>query len=268
MFKKTFQPKPNENKMKNVGKVEEARENYLKYKPNNLVFLLSQRFGWMRKYLKKGGKVVEIGCGIGAGRGFLCQNGTCELILTDCDEHSWINQKANALDMPFAENSVDAIIANNVIHHISQPMKVLKEMRRILKPNGFLIIQEVNCSFFMRLILRAMRHEGYSFETDVFNEGIILSDPNDPWSANCAIPNLLFDNKEKFCQKAPFFKFCRYSFSEFFIFILSGGVVAKAKTIQLPFFILRFLASIDSVLTKLFPEIFALQKRIVLQKIG
>ncbi len=120
----------------------------------------------------------------------------------------------------------------------------------------------------MRLILRAMRHEGYSFETDVFNEGIILSDPNDPWSANCAIPNLLFDNKEKFCQKAPFFKFCRYSFSEFFIFILSGGVVAKAKTIQLPFFILRFLASIDSVLTKLFPEIFALQKRIVLQKIG
>lgn len=268
MFKKTFQPKPGENKMRNVGNVEKAREDYLKHRPNNLFFLLSRRFRWMREYLKNRDRVVEIGCGAGFSRDFLCQNNSCELILTDCDEHSWIDQKVNALNMPFAENSVDAVIANNVIHHIANPMKLLKEICRILKPNGFLIIQEINCSFFMRLVLRAMRHEGYSFQADVFNEEIILSNPNDPWSANCAIPNLLFDDKEKFCSKAPFFKIRQSSFSEFFIFILSGGVVAKVKTIQLPFFVLHFLAFIDFVLIKMFPKIFALQRSIVLQKNG
>ena len=50
----------------------------------------------------------------------------------------------------------------------------------------------------MRVLLYLMKHEGYSYKNDIFDESKATNDLNDPWAANCAIPQLLFQNGKLF----------------------------------------------------------------------
>ena len=61
----------------------------------------------------------------------------------------------------------------------------------------------VNTALTMRLLLWMMRHEGWSYDIDVFDENAVTNDPEDPWSANCAIPELLFQSSTEFESKVP-----------------------------------------------------------------
>ena len=42
----------------------------------------------------------------------------------------------NALDMPFAENSFDAVFSNGSLHEWEEPVRVFGEIARVLKPGG------------------------------------------------------------------------------------------------------------------------------------
>jgi ubiquinone/menaquinone biosynthesis C-methylase UbiE len=48
--------------------------------------------------------------------------------------------QADAMNMPFANNSIDYIISSEVIEHLPEPKKFIDEMYRMLKPNGKIII--------------------------------------------------------------------------------------------------------------------------------
>ena len=111
-----------------------------------------------------------------------------------------------------------------------------------------------------------MRHEGYDFTVDVFDRNLICTDPDDLWSANCAIPNLLFDDKALFEKNIPYFSIERATFSELFLFLNSGGVIAKTKCIPLPWLMLKMVDKIDDFLISLSKKTFALQRQIVLRK--
>jgi len=50
--------------------------------------------------------------------------------------------RANALDIPLADNSVDAAIANSMLHLISKPELVVNEIYRVLKKGGKFIALE------------------------------------------------------------------------------------------------------------------------------
>ena len=263
MFKE-YKAEHSENRMEHEGDVVYARKNYYKYKPGNLIFLFKGRYEWMNKYIGKGDKVLEVGCGTGISKDFLRKD--AKILLTDYATHPWIDKKVDALNTPFKKNTFDVIYCSNMVHHVPFPLKFFKEMNRILKPDGYLLIQEINCSFMMRVILRAMRHEGWSFNANPYDLKKSATDEKDLWSANCAIPNLLFDDLKKFNQKVPFFEVIETHFSEFFIFPLSGGVIAKTKTIQLSLPLLEMIRRIDNLLISLSPSFFALQRRIALRK--
>ena len=79
-----------------------------------------------------------------------------------------------------------------MIHHVPKPTVFLKSLEKKLVPGGLILIQEINTSFFMRVILYLMRHEGYSYKRDVFDETNVAYDPSDTWSANCAITEMIF----------------------------------------------------------------------------
>ena len=264
MIKKTYIPKHENNRMKNEGNVMKARADFMKLHNNNLKFLLKNRYEWMNEYIEKDWKGIDVGCGSGISKFYIKAK---NFILTDYADNDWLDVKnVDALNMPFDDASFDFIVSSNMIHHVPYPVKFLKEMHRILKPGGLVLIQEINASFFMRLFLRLMRHEGYSFEADVFNEEVVCTNVNDLWSANCAIPNLLFDNEGKFNKKAPYFEIIRNKYCEFLIFLNSGGVIAKTFYIPLPLFLLEIIKITDDILIKMFPRIFALQRQIVLKK--
>lgn len=46
---------------------------------------------------------------------------------------------ADACAIPFADSSIDTILCTEVLEHVKNPEKVIKEFARILKPNGIVI---------------------------------------------------------------------------------------------------------------------------------
>ena len=53
---------------------------------------------------------------------------------------------ANAEDLPFDDNSFDAIWTITVLEHVPNPEKALREIRRVLKPDGLLYLKPAwNC---------------------------------------------------------------------------------------------------------------------------
>lgn len=109
--------------------------------------------------------------------------------MTDTVANKWVTTVLDATNMAIKDNSVDAIIASHNIHHFSSPVKFFWECERVLKNGGRIIIQEINTSLLMRILLKIMRHEGWTYQIDIYDENQIANDPKDPWSANCAIPN-------------------------------------------------------------------------------
>ena len=267
---KEYWPDPEKNRLRSVNDVAAARERYYQEKKEkqekftNVEFLLKKRYTWMNEYLKPGDHVLEVGCGMGVAKDFLRPD--IHLVVSDIEKHPWVDLQVDALNTRLPRKSFDAVICSNMIHHTAYPARFFEEMGRILKPQGRLIIQEGNLSLMSKIMLRLLRHEGWSSRRNVFSQDEPCNDPQDPWSGNNAIPNLLFDDPETFQKQFPYFAFQHQAFSEFAIFPLSGGVTAKARTIPLSFSWLKRIDSLDEFLVRTAPRVFALQRRVVLVK--
>ncbi len=46
---------------------------------------------------------------------------------------------ADIFDLPFENHQFDVVIASNILHIIPHPERAIQEIRRVLKPNGYLI---------------------------------------------------------------------------------------------------------------------------------
>ena len=261
-YKNKFVPKHTDNLMEGEGDLLKAREMFLKNKFKNLDFLLFKRFNWMNKYLSNKQKIIELG----SGAGFLKMYLKKKIITSDAIKFPWIDMKINAMDINLKKNSVDIFIASHTIHHFYSPKKFLNNLQKVLKPGGLIIIQEINTSLIIRILLKMMKHEGWNYDLNIFDENEIMNNENDLWSANCAIPEMLFDNEKKFEKNFPFFEIIKNDLNECFIFPISGGVISKTKVIELPYFLLKMIDKIDNALIFLAPKIFACGRSVVLQK--
>ncbi len=259
-----YRARHEENRMRHEGDVEAARKRFYGPGSPNLKFLLAERYGWMGAQIGEHERGIEVGCGSGVAKEFIRAK---SFLLTDCADHPWLDAKnVDALRTPFRDAEFDFVVSNNMIHHLARPLEFFQEMARILKPGGRLYVQEINASLLMRFILRLMRHEGYSFEVDVFDRKSVCNDPEDPWSANCAIPNLLFDDAEKFRKGVPYFDMEKQEWAECLLFLNSGGVIANTISLPLPRALLRVVRAIDGILTRAAPNVLALQRRVILRK--
>lgn len=261
-----FKPDHGSNRMKGEGDVVAARRHYFESRSANLEFLLRGRYEWMNQWIPEQGQGIEIGCGTGLSREFIRSR---NYKLTDYADHDWIDiTNVNAMETPFEDGSQDFVVSSNMIHHVAYPVRFFEEISRILRPGGLLLIQEINASTAMRGVLRLMRHEGYSFDANVFDRDEVCTDPADLWSANCAIPNLLFDDLAAFERAIPSFRVEHTGFSEFLMMLNSGGVIAKTVSVPLPRPALRAMQWLDDLLCTAAPQLFAMQRQIVLRKRG
>lgn len=262
----TYRPTHDQNRMRNEGNVPAAREAFYRGVNPNLVFLLDRRFGWMQRFIDPAtAEGVELGCGQGYGKDVLKAK---SYLLTDYADYPWLDVKfVDALATPFRDGQFDFVIASNMIHHVPYPPRFFAEVRRILRPGGKLLVQDVNCSLLMRVMLHAMRIEGYSYDTDVFDDRTPVNDPADLWSGNNAVPNMLFDDPARFHAGIEGFRIVEQGFSEVLVYLASGGVTAKTFFVPLPRLVLRGLKAIDDVLCGIAPQVFALQRRAVLERL-
>jgi ubiquinone/menaquinone biosynthesis C-methylase UbiE len=100
--------------------------------------------------LLKGKHLLEIGCGMGYDsleflkRGVLvtATDLTLNAVKMTRDHFAVENvqaeevRTANALDLPFADNTFDAVWANGVLHATGDTGRAIQEARRVLKPGG------------------------------------------------------------------------------------------------------------------------------------
>ncbi len=63
-----------------------------------------------------------------------------EYVTTDL-ESPLADVKADICNLPFPNNSFDVILCNHVLEHIKDDQKAMSELYRILKPNGWAILQ-------------------------------------------------------------------------------------------------------------------------------
>ncbi len=52
--------------------------------------------------------------------------------------------RARAERIPLADNTVDAVLSNMALHHIFEPLRAIREMARILKESGRLVITDLD----------------------------------------------------------------------------------------------------------------------------
>ncbi len=254
-----------ENRMKSIANTKIARELYFSSDSTNVKFLLNKRFSWMNDFIQEGDIGIEVGSGAGFSKEFIKNK---NFKLTDLGDDDHLDFKnIDAQNTGFEKESFDYVIASNMIHHIPFPIKFFKEMNRILKKNGRLIIFESYCSLIFQLATIIMKHEGFDFTLNVWDEKKPKSDENNAWHGNIAVPHLIFDNKKKFNDNlGHLFKIDYEKLTECFIFLNSGGVTSKTKYIPLNKFFLNLLNSLDNFLVKIFPNIFCMGRRIVLTK--
>lgn len=242
--------------------ITKEREYFLEKRPSTLNYLLENRYKWMNSYISSDDKGIEIGCGTGLSKLFIKSE---NFRLTDFIKNTWVDEVADALNLPFEDSSLDYIIASNVIHHLAKPSRFFKECSRVLRDGGRIIIQEAYLSLMLRVLSRITANEGYSYNYNVFDENINLNAGDDPWDANVAIPTMLFAEADKFEQHFNF-KVSKIKYSECLLWPLSGGIAPVSFRINLPRSILRLVEIIDKVLVKVSKDIFALQMQVVLQK--
>ena len=216
----------------------------------------------MNNYLSPHDNIVEFGAGAGLVKEFIDVK---NYLVTDVTPQPWVDQVVDALKPPFVEESFDAIICSHMIHHLAQPTKFLYIAERLLKPGGYLLISEVNCSLLMRILLRLLRHEGWSFEPNIYDVDVIANDPQNPWSGNNAIPNMIFTDIDRFHKKFPNFELIENTPTECLNVIVAGGVIAKSRTIQIPS-IIQILSTGGQIVGYFLPSVFALGRQICIRK--
>jgi ubiquinone/menaquinone biosynthesis C-methylase UbiE len=98
--------------------------------------------------------VLDIACGTGEFERLLLTEYSCQQIIgidiseemlaiakLKCSAYPQVSfQTASASRLPFDSNSFDVIVSANSFHYFDEPLAALKEIRRVLKPDGKVII--------------------------------------------------------------------------------------------------------------------------------
>lgn len=257
---------PRSNRMNKIGDVKNAIHQFKRGGNKNLYFLLKNRFSWMNKFILPEESGLEVGAGAGFSKNFIKNK---NFKICDIEEHDHLDlKKIDAQNTNLDSNSFDFVIASNMLHHVAFPLKFLDEMNRILRPGGRLIIQEAYCSIIFQIITIIMKHEGFDFTKNIWSRKESMTNSEDAWAGNIAIPHLIFDDKKKFSEEFKTkFIIKHEKIYECFIFLNSGGVSSKTFYIPLNTFFLKILKYIDKILIFFLPKIFGMGRQIVLEKI-
>jgi SAM-dependent methyltransferase len=113
------------------------------------------RYHWA-SHAVAGKEVLDAGCGLGYGIEILAEAGAIAVTGVDLDPGAVAESKARVgdraeaivegdlLDLPLEDDSFDVVVCFETIEHLDGAEKALAEMRRVLRPDGVLIVSSPN----------------------------------------------------------------------------------------------------------------------------
>lgn len=189
------------------------------------------------------GKVVELG----SGGGFLKEVAS-NVICSDVLELPTNDITFSALDMPFPDGEISALLMIDTFHHIPDAGKFLQEAERVLMKGGYIIMIEPANSIWGRFIYRNFHHEPF--------------DPDGGWTiprsgplsgANGALPWIVFErDAQLFESKFTGFVTEQIKYHTPFRYLVSGGVSFKQLV---PSFSYGFFRGLDRNAASLWPQL-------------
>lgn len=163
--------------------------------------------------------VLEIGSGAAPAKMTLP-----DLITSDLFPFPWVSLAANAEKLPFASNSLQGIVMNNVLHHIPKPQIFFQEASRCVVEGGAVAMIEPWNTRWSRFVYKHLHHEPFDPAAPSWN----LQSSGPLSSANGALPWILFHRDvEKFTTKNPSWQLEKREAFMPFRYLLSGGVSLK-----------------------------------------
>ena len=227
----------------------------------NFIYLINKRLKWMRKYTKGKSNILEFGSSNCLSKQILGK----KIICTDIFFNKFIDFRLdmNKLNIPKKyKKKYDVLIFNHCLHHSKNPIKVLKKIsKKMIKKNGFILINEPETSFVFKIFLKLFNHERY--DDDISNKN-----NKNFWLENNSTGKLLFKSMKKNEIFLNDYKIIENDLSEFLIFLNCSGNGVNSPHIPMNYFFLKVINCLDHFLVKLIPEIFALNRRIILKKIN
>ena len=259
----SYIPSTKPNRFSFVGNVIAARHSLLTNLTPSTHHLLNSRFTWFKYRIEPGKLLIELGSGPALLPIFLNHN---LIVTTDITNNPLVDSPLFDLQS-LKDSSVDYFFLSHMIHHVAFPLDLLATLSSKLKPTGSIFISDVNDSLFLRLILRIMRHEGWSRKYPLTTDHIPQCDPSDPWSANCSITSSLSELPAPYLRQRCNLVQVYLSHVELFDVLLSGGIISRLQSIpKLPSILLNLLLIFQKPLLAFFPNIFALGLHVELKK--
>jgi ubiquinone/menaquinone biosynthesis C-methylase UbiE len=113
--------------------------------------------------LSKDEIVLDIGGGTGQLAQYISDSCNTVYVLDESEKmlskvnksRNLITIQENALKVPFENNSIDTVIISDVFHHIREQEELLKEVKRVLKDKGHLVMLDFEKRHIKTRILRA-----------------------------------------------------------------------------------------------------------------
>ncbi len=100
------------------------------------------------------GQIVELGSGMGSIKEVIP-----DCVTTDLFANPWLDRQENAYRLSFADGTVSNLILFDVWHHLRYPATALAEFRRVLAPEGRVIVFDPAISITGRVIYGLFHHE-------------------------------------------------------------------------------------------------------------
>ena len=92
-----------------------------------------------RQYLR--GRVLDMGCGDQPYARLITETSTQYVGMDLSPEHTpKPHVCADSLALPFRSGSFDAVLSTQVLEHVRNPFTVFREISRVLKPSGYLVL--------------------------------------------------------------------------------------------------------------------------------
>lgn len=164
------------------------------------------------------GPILEIGGGSGNFKTM-----APSAISTDILPAPWLDVVCDAQQLPFAAGSFANVVMVDVLHHVEYPVRAMREIARLLKPNGCFIMCEPGITPLSGLFYRMFHQELVDMSANPMIDGAISPD-KDPYDSNQAIPTLLVERyREQLAKAVPELSLAGVDWFSFLAYPLSGG---------------------------------------------